>query len=465
MRRTHSPAGAAPRRDDALASESAHETELRVVYLRNFLSPDALAICQEWTRRIPSLTVLVSVAMEKNRRWNPTASGVDVQVQNTWTLARQQKHPDGYRDVNYVHLPRDTIGTLRRLSPEVVVSTELGMRSIMAAIYCRSTGWFKPHRRRCRLVLSVSTTPWIERSRPGKLRRMQRRRLLACADRVTYHGPECHDWLRSMGVPVSKLMPFDYSADLRNIYRGPIVDPPDTETTPAVSADGEAITTADRIDHQDVAGQVTLLTVGQLIDRKGCREALRDLTEVARRHPGWVIRWTLLGDGPLMESLRTVPRPDNLHLDLRGHVGHEKLRDAYRDHEVLWFPTRGDEWGLVVDEAMHSGLVVIGNPLAQASVTLIREGVNGFLVEVDDVGSLERALAKLIHLPPVQRRAMRQAARDSVRHRTPARSADQICRVIRDVYERSINRRDASRPEEFAEQPFDRGERAAGPSV
>ena len=106
---------------------------MRVVYLTNFLSPDIIEICREMTRRVEELVVLVSVPMEGNRAWTLEDEGLDVRVQKTFTITRTDKHPTGYQDVNYVHFPRDTYRQLRSIKPDVVISTELGARSIIAA--------------------------------------------------------------------------------------------------------------------------------------------------------------------------------------------------------------------------------------------------------------------------------------------------------------------------------------------
>ncbi|WDQ19104.1 glycosyltransferase family 4 protein [Rhodopirellula sp. P2] len=380
-----------------------------VVNLRNFFAPDSVAIAQAWDQRVGQLIVLISVAMEGNRTWKPDDGGLDVRQQKTWTRTRVDHHPGGYSDVNYVHFPIDTLRQLKRAKADVVVSTELGVRSMMSAFHCARSGWFGLRKRRCQLVIAVSTSPWIEASRSGWLRRIQRRLLLSQADRVTHHGPECKQWLIDLGVPEKRLAPFQYSADPTKIYTGELVS--------------------------QSKERVRVLTVGQLIDRKGVREALATMIEVTQRSPELNVDWTLIGGGPLLDQLRAVPTPSNLTVDWRGNCDAQQIRDAYRDHEVMFFPTRGDEWGLVVDEALHSGLVVIGNDRAQAVVTLIRDRLNsaeqnGWVVEIDQADSLSDALNAFSRMNSDERLEMRLQARRSVADRTPEASADQITNLI-----------------------------------
>ncbi|ELP31384.1 glycosyltransferase family 4 protein [Rhodopirellula baltica] len=375
-----------------------------VVYLLNFFAPDVIAIAQAWNQRVGKLIVLLSVAMEGNRSWKAEDGGLDVRQQRTWTRTRTDHHPSGYTDVNYVHFPIDTLKQLRRARADVVVSAELGARSMLAALHCARSGWFGLRQRRCQLIIAVSTSPWIEASRSGWLRRKQRSLLLARADRVTYHGPECKQWLLELGVPKKRLAPFHYSADPTKIYTGEL--------------------------KTQSADRVRVLTVGQLIDRKGVREGLANMIDVAHQFPEMIIDWTLIGGGPLLAELEAVPTPENLKIDWRGNCDAEQIRDAYHEHEIMFFPTRGDEWGLVVDEALHSGLVVIGNDRAQAVTTLIRDGYNGWIVEIDQPASLACAVNAYAKLDVQKRMEMRQQARQSVVDRTPDNSADQITTLI-----------------------------------
>ncbi|MCM2374282.1 glycosyltransferase family 4 protein [Aporhodopirellula aestuarii] len=388
---------------DKVVSVPDQTVDATVVCLLNFLAPNMIAVCQSWSTKVRHLIVLVSVAMEGNRAWQAENGGLDLRVQRTWTRTRMDHHPGGYSDVNYVHLPFDTIGQLRRAKPDVVVSSELGLRSILSYFYCAASGWFGIRRRRCQLVLAVSTSPWIEASRSGRLRRL----LLRCADAVTYHGPQCRDWLVELGVPDKMLYPFYYAADPTKIYTGPI----------------ESI-------GSDNSPSLRIVTVGQLITRKGVREGLGKLIEVARQMPGLKIHWSLLGDGPLMAPLRETALPDNLHVDFRGNVNSSEIREAYREHEMMFFPTRGDEWGLVVDEAMHSGLVVVGNDRAQAVVTLIRDNVNGFRYHTGDPESLHSAIERYTSRSSAERLSMRIAVRESVSDRTPELAAQQINNLV-----------------------------------
>lgn len=376
-----------------------HDKNLNVVYLVNFLAPDNVSICRHWRKLSGNLFVLVSVPMEGNRKWAPDHDGLNVIVQKTWTQNKRDVHPSGYEDVNYVHFPWDTYHQLRSLRPDVVVTSELGVRSMMAALFCK----LNP---RTKHVIQVSTSEHIERSRDSWIRRTQRQQLLKCADAVTYHGDSCKRYLKRLGVPGYRLFRWDYSADSSKPYRGELSDRPSARTS------------------------IAFLTVGQLIERKGVMTALQQLIGYAKARPALSIHWTLVGGGPQESEMKAIQTPTNLRREYRGNCNADQIRDAYRDHELMLFPTLGDEWGLVVDEAMHSGLVVLGSDKAPACECLIEDGVNGFVYNPDDEATLWKRLDHWGSMESREKLSMRSTARLSVLDRTPQCSAIQIANVI-----------------------------------
>ncbi|MCC6511309.1 MAG: glycosyltransferase family 4 protein, partial [Pirellulaceae bacterium] len=297
------------------------------------------------SQHVAKLNILVSVPMEANRNWQADNHGLPVITQRTWTKRKLQRHPGGYTEELFVHFPVDTWSQLHRLNPDCVVSLEMGMRSIQSAIYCRL--W----RRRCRHVLSVYGSERSEAGR-GLLRRYLRRGLLRVADVVTFNGPSCKRYLLSQGTSVDRLLPWNYAADPSKAYRGSL----------ALGRDAQSL---------------RMLTVSQLIPRKGVDRALESLVAWATNHPDQPIEWAIAGTGPQASDLQQITPPANLTIHWLGHCDSERLQQLYADYPINFFPTLGDEWGLVVDEALASGQVVLGSGFSQAVETLIQPNFNG----------------------------------------------------------------------------------------
>lgn len=379
-----------------------------VVFLVNFLAPNHFAVCRELASQVRQFTILSSVEMEGNRDWGFDSSGLDLCVQKTWTLTRQEKHPSGFCDVNYIHVPVDTVAQLRRLQPDVIVSLELGARTAFAALYRNVS-------RRSALVTSIYASERSEAGR-GLARRAVRRRLVRSADWLTYNGPSCKKYLRSLGANEQKMSSWDYAADPKKIFQG--------EICPG------------RFAGSQTEIPISLLTVGQLSERKGTMLALQQLSDWARDNPAQKIRWRLIGNGPLESALREAEKPSNLAIEFLGHCDPESLRDHYAHSSVLLFPTLGDEWGLVVDEAMHSGLCVLASVHSQAATTLIDNGTHGFLYDPEESGSFCRAMDRLVGTQPQELFRIATAARSRVSDRTAQTSARQLLHAIKSAHAR-----------------------------
>ena len=212
------------------------------------------------------------------------------------------------------------------------------------------------------------------------------------------------DLLISLGANASRMSPWNYASDPLKPYMGDL-------------------------PHHADDGRLRILTIGQLAERKGILPAVEQVTRWAENHPNIRIQWNLVGSGPLENDVRAIRAPQNLEIVLHGHCDPDAIRDQYRDNHVLLFPTLADEWGLVVDEALFSGLPVIGSCHSQAVTTLIRNGINGKIYDPTQSDSLAAAF-NWWSRGDVPYDDLRQQARDSVANRTPAASAEQLVRAI-----------------------------------
>ncbi|TWT71096.1 glycosyltransferase family 4 protein [Crateriforma conspicua] len=377
--------------------------EQNVVFLVNFVAPNHLAVLRELASRVRRLTVLSSVAMEANRQWDSQWDDLNVIVQRTRTVTRTAKHPGGYQEPNYIHIPLDTASQLKQLSPDAVVSLEMGARSWLAQRYCRR----QPE---CVHVLSVYASQRSEAGR-GWLRQRVRRHLLRRADWVTFNGPSCRRLLLSLGADAKRMSPWDYAADPRKAYRGAIESD--------VGRTGDA--------------SLQVLTVGQLSERKGVDVALRQLIQCCRQSGGRSVCWNLVGDGPLREQIAGAELPGNLQIRLHGHCEPDRLSKHYAANDLLLFPTLGDEWGLVVDEALASALPVVGSRHSQAVETLIENGENGWIYDPDEEHALAAVFKQVEQVDESKWKQLQSSARQSVAHRTPEASACQLGEAIQNA--------------------------------
>lgn len=104
----------------------------------------------------------------------------------------------------------------------------------------------------------------------------------------------------------------------------------------------------------------------------------------------------MVGGEPSQEILRKWEAMKLPHVHFVGFRKKEELTKYYRAADVLAMPTRGDVWGLVVNEAMACGLPVVGSDRCVAARELIEDGVNGYVVPVEDAKALAEKLGMVL---------------------------------------------------------------------
>jgi len=101
-----------------------------------------------------------------------------------------------------------------------------------------------------------------------------------------------------------------------------------------------------------------------------------------------------------------------------GAVSPKELRDVYAASDVLVVPsirtrTFREPWGLVVNEAMNSGLAVIAtDAVGAAAGGLVRDGHNGLIVPAGDERALAQAIGRLARDASLRNRLGAAGARD-----------------------------------------------------
>lgn len=137
---------------------------------------------------------------------------------------------------------------------------------------------------------------------------------------------------------------------------------------------------------------VLALSSGKLIERKQPIELVRAFADIASAAPALHI--VFLGDGPLRAALEAEIASHKLQsrVHILGFVNQTEVPLAYRACDFLVFPSVFDTWGVVVNEAMHTGLPVIATSHVGASADLVRDGETGSVISANDRRALAQAL-------------------------------------------------------------------------
>jgi colanic acid/amylovoran biosynthesis glycosyltransferase len=181
-------------------------------------------------------------------------------------------------------------------------------------------------------------------------------------------------------------------------------------------------------------GEWKFLQAGRLIEKKGFETSLRAFATFLKRYPR--ARFTIAGEGPLLEELQTLARELGLQdrVCFAGFLSQAQLREAMYEAHIFVHPSElgadGNQEGVPNSmlEAMASGLPVFatnhgGIPEA------IENDVSGVLVPERDHAALADAVLNRIERPQDFERLARAGARvisDKFEQQTQVRALEAI---------------------------------------
>ena len=307
-------------------------TKKRLAILTNMLTPYRLAAYRKLADAFD--TAIFHGGTEPNRSWNLEIPP-SLKERKVWTyqIVLRKKTGAGIRDTNYVHLNLGLLWSLPRFRPNVVVTHEMGLRTMLAVLYGKLAG--------------VPVWVWwggtLHSERNITLGRRRLRRWIS-------YGATSTEYLESIGARREEIL------QIQNCV---------PQETFQVEPGEPGKWSADR-------SRPVLLSVGQLIQRKG----LDKLIEACGRAAvgGAEFSLVLVGKGPEEESLRRKARECGLrHFEILPNQSQPVLNEIYRASDVFVFPTFEDVWGLVVNEAMWAGTPVLCSKYAGCASELLPE--------------------------------------------------------------------------------------------
>lgn len=152
---------------------------------------------------------------------------------------------------------------------------------------------------------------------------------------------------------------------------------------------------------------VVFLHVGRLAAEKGVDKIIRAFHRARELLPAGAARLVIAGSGPEEAALRSLAGPDVLFLGILDRK--RALPRLYASADVFLFSSLTETLGLVVLEAMASGLPVIATP-AGGVADHLRDGVNGIAYPPFDVDTMANAIVELT-LSYERRRQLAEGAR------------------------------------------------------
>ena len=402
----HDVASVGSARSDECRSHSlaTKQMPVRVAFLTNFIPPYILPVLQRLKASVSSLQVLISTAMEADRPWQPVWDGLDVVQQRTVTSEQLRRYKQGYAMAFVRHFPYDTLPLLYRYKPTVIISGQLGFRTLQAVVYRK----LNPA---SRLAIWVDASEHTEHE-IGKVQSTIRKLFLRAADAVIVNGASGSKYAQTLGVASQRIVAVPFVSKVSESSEASLARSPEASRR--------------------------LLYVGQLIERRGLDLLFGELARWAQDHPKKDCQVWIVGDGPLRKELEATKLAPNVRITFFGNVPYSELSPFFVNSGIFVLPTRSDTWGLVVNEALAAGLPVLGSLYSQAVEELVQPGVNGWTFHADQPDQFHDALAKALSTPVPILDRMRASARARVLHLTSEYAANQLMEAVRVAIHSSV---------------------------
>jgi glycosyltransferase involved in cell wall biosynthesis len=173
---------------------------------------------------------------------------------------------------------------------------------------------------------------------------------------------------------------------------------------------------------------VVVLSVARLAREKGVSDLVRAVALGGAPAPLLVVA----GSGPERERLVDEARTLGVRLVLLGDVPWERLHEVYAAADVFALLSTSEPWGVVVNEAMASGLPIVLSTAVGAEPDLLEEGGNGFAVAPGDAAAAGDALARLASDPGL-RETMGRRSRELVQRFDYASSVEAFVTAVREA--------------------------------
>ena len=138
------------------------------------------------------------------------------------------------------------------------------------------------------------------------------------------------------------------------------------------------------------------LTSCRFVEKKNLRTLIDAFSEISHAHPDWSL--VLAGDGPLKEDLKslTIKRDVSDKVYFPGYLDYIEMKHAYAAASCFVLPSTTEQWGLVINEALASGLPVICSENVGSAPNLLSNQHVGYMFDPFSSKDLENKMMTII---------------------------------------------------------------------
>ena len=288
---------------------------------------------------------------------------------------------------------------LWRYKPDVIVTTEFNPQTLCALIYARLF--------RSKVIIQSELT-----RHTGTGRRASRKRLVQSCDGFVAGSSETKKFLCDLGAKPEAVF---ISFQIPDVLAWKSLVEEEKKSRDILRAE------------LGLKGKV-FLYVGRIEPHKGLHLLLKAFQSNAGMMQDASI--VLVGSGSEEGKLKEYCEQNNLsgRVIFAGYKQPVELPRYYAAADVFAFPTLWEPFGIVVGEALASGLPVICSSFAGAA-DLVQEGKNGYVLNPRDTEKFAAVLSSLV-MDDDLLKSLKQGALESIENFTVERNAEQFLRAI-----------------------------------
>jgi glycosyltransferase involved in cell wall biosynthesis len=332
---------------------------MRIALCTNYISPYRLPVYRALANQNGNeLTIYTTSSKGHDRDWDRCDQDGTIRVKQSWNcsflasqrIAASSPAQSQFTESTKRDIPIGLLRDLLRDRPDVIISGELGMRTMIAKI--------------AGLILRVPVIPWTYPSpsklEMGRIRSLCRKLLLKNSGAIIGMGAAARSALQDQGANEHTIFDAPNAADLSTIR----------EQRVSPGFEDEVAQLRQRIG----GGKNIALVVGRLVEMKAPQRIIdawfRIPTDIRNK---WQL--VFVGDGPLASHLRDNAKEGIAFI---GSVSPEEVSAYYASCDLHIFASLGDPWGLVVNEAMHHAKPTLCSVHAGCCQDLIIDDETGF---------------------------------------------------------------------------------------
>ncbi len=386
---------------------------MKLTVLTNILTPYRMPLFEAMAEQVDDFSVVLMAQQEENRQWEIEQAPFPVHV-----LPGLHLRPWGV-DVS-MHLNYGVGKLLRDLNPDVVVNAGFALANIAAFCYCRRHR--KPFIHWAHLSLH-------DGAQTSFLRRRIRHWLIGQCAGAIGESSHARDAFIHYGADKARILVATMPLDVTGLH-------------------SQILSLRHTVEHLALHARFTkpvLLSIGQIIPRKGYQELFAIYERLIMTHPQTSL--LIVGDGPDRPRLEAMTRQRGWNqVHFVGFIQARDLPRYFAVSDAFIFHTLYDPFGLVLSEAMAAEVPVVSSIHAMATHDLVEEGITGFRIDPREAELSAQTLRHLFDMSAEQRARLVRAAYQRVLPCDSRSSAEKIVQFL-SSFCRPSERRVALTPE------------------